>query len=808
MSPMMLRKIIQRMRTWARRLWHSLRALSPASNPLATSKPRQPDTIQSPMGGEATASANNSQDAHPLAEPPERRPGEVILGRPGTLAGGDNNLETPDNQDSSSNEASASSCDKSGEIPSSLPEDTSGTSDPPSEQPVEDHWSTPGGNADVGCTLCPNSSDLPFGPPKEAEPPEGNVPKANLDSTTFKEEGKKSEPKIPREIGSRRTGTTSISGSNPRRPPASRPELVCRRSSDSWQWEIILSAEDECQIAKVQHNGKSLGMENGEYRLSSFADSLTIVFRNGEQDEFTMFDGKPLIFKLRNNWTGDGRKVDGITKGHFVVIAPNEWERTCRAPVEPEGCTIKGYTAHYFFRDEGESGKDIIGFRESEVASIRAGFEMIGEHIFDNSEDSELFVGAIPNLEPSPNIEWVRIGEEEKKGWKGENFRSDERTLSEVLNGRQGRFFIRVYNTDAKLLDSGEFRYLRDLKEIRVNGEPYTEQTILLPPSTGHPPTKMRFIGVDGATVRLILPSDVTHAKVQGGDLIVEPHPSGNDISCALESEAGRVDIVLNLPRIWWRIKRDGSESGEWRDTPLTMTRQEFREHAYANATMRLWLPRRIKSVRVGFDDELEPVDRPVKGENDNPIPLADFVDYSQIDQRLNEDAWFNVECGSAVLALIQVSADPVPTIMSFTCEPETVGAGEQTTLRWKTRNAEADGVVIDPEIGAVESSGSLEVALFKTATYTLRLMASGMDDVTKAITVTVVSPLQPNEKPIARVRRVGGEWKQGKGFSCGELRAAGLTAADARRRSMPIDKRRRTTHRANVETMRRLINA
>ena len=75
------------------------------------------------------------------------------------------------------------------------------------------------------------------------------------------------------------------------------------------------------------------------------------------------------------------------------------------------------------------------------------------------------------------------------------------------MDDRQGRFFVRVYD-DARLLDSGEFRYLRNLKEIRVNGEPYTEHTILVPASTGHPPTKVRFIGFDGATVRPILPLD------------------------------------------------------------------------------------------------------------------------------------------------------------------------------------------------------------------------------------------------------------------------------------------------------------
>ena len=283
-----------------------------------------------------------------------------------------------------------------------------------------------------------------------------------------------------------------------------------------------------------------------------------------------------------------------------------------------------------------------------------------------------------------------------------------------------------------KLLDSGEFRYLRDLKEIRVNGERYTENTFLVPPSTGHPPTKVGFIGIGSITTQSILPCEVTCSNAQGDDLVVEPHPSRDRISCALESDTGCVDIVLNLPRIWWRMDRHGSESGEWHDTQLAVTRQEFREHAHANATMRLRFPQRIKSVRAGFDDELDRVYHRKNGENDSVIPLADFVDYSQIDRRLNEDASFNVECGGVKLALIQVSADPMPTIISFTREPATVAAGEQVTLRWATRNAESAGVAISPEIGPVALSGSLGVAPSKTTTYMLRLTASSKDDVTK----------------------------------------------------------------------------
>ena len=550
-------------------------------------------------------------------------------------------------------------------------------------------------------------------------------------------------------------------------------------------------------------------MENGQCRISSFKGNLSIVFEGNEPDELSLFNDQPLIFKLRNDWIGAGRKVSGITKGHFVVIAPNHWERMGHVPVEPEGCVDTGFRAHYFFRDGKESDEEVGGFRECADLLGTSRVELTGEHVHDDSESGELFVSAVPNLKSFTDLVWARVGEEREGGWKGENFKLAEQCLADVLHGRQGRFFIRVYGKDSKLLDSEEFRYSADLREIRVNGEPYSEDALLVPSPTGHPPTEVQFVGVDGGTVHPLLTGDGIHAVVQsGGILIVAPHPQGDDVFCALGSDTGRVDIVIKLPRIWWRIERDGSETGAWRDTPLAMTRQEFQEYTDAGVALRVRLPKRIRSAGVGFGADM---DRRYSSQHteDNTtcaIPLTDFIDYSQIDQRLNKDVSLNVECGGATLNLIRVSADPAPTIVSFMNEPTAVTAGEQATLRWETRNAETDGMVIDPDIGKVETSGSRMVAPLETTTYTLRLTVTGLDDVTKAVTVTVDSP--PDGKLIARVRNGHGGWRHGRGFSLGELEAASVTLIDEMRGMMPIDRRRRSTHKINIDTIRRLTDA
>ncbi len=655
-------------------------------------------------------------------------------------------------------------------------------------QPVEDHESTHSSSAS-------DSAD------------------SGEDSTANGVVSKDAHSKTPRRHGGmrgRQSQPSSLSGDSGNKGSfIPRPELVCKKPTGSCQWEVVLVANDECRIREVRHNGKSLEIVNGESRLASFAGSLSMVFEENEPYELSLFDDQPLIFKLRNNWTGDGRRISGITKGYFIVIAPQEWTRKGNAPIEPEGCTDTDFMVHYFFRDGTESAETIGDFEKCPAALTQSGFELKGKRVFDESEDGDLFVGDVPKLKVPKNIIWVRVGEEKQNGWKGENFKLAERTLTEVLNGRQGRFFIRVYGGEVKLLDSDEFRYFADLREIRVNNEPYSLDTLLIPSPTGHPPTEVRFVGADSALIRPILTADGTHATVRPeGTVIVAPHPDEHAVSCALESATGRVEIVLNLPRAWWRMERDASEFREWCDTPIVMTRQEFREQAYADGALQLRTPPRISSVKVGFDNELDRTYSPQNKGDDTNIPLTHFVDYTQVDQRLNEDALLSVECGGATMTLIRVSADPAPTIVSFTNEPTAVTAGEQATLRWETRNAETDGMVIDPDIGKVETSGSRMVAPLETTTYTLRLKASGLDDMTQAVTVIVFPSLPPRGKASARVKRAGGGWRPGKGFSRGEIHAAGLTNADAARRAIPIDKRRRSTHKVDIDMLRRLSDA
>ena len=531
-------------------------------------------------------------------------------------------------------------------------------------------------------------------PPADSEPHRRSTqPEAahSPPETPSAQETKKGAAKGPRAIGGRRhrqnQSPSSRSNDSAGRPDfapfAPWPELICREAAGSQQWEVLLSAA-KSDVAEVRHRTRPLASEDGEWRPPSLWGWLSVTLENGEQRHLSLFEhAKPLIFKLGNNWTGVGRKVGAVSSGHYIIITPNTWRRKGQSPVDPQGCVGGDFTAHYFLAHAAEQTEtELGGFEEYQVVLASACINLDGDRVFDGAERCPLFAGAVPKLCAADSVVWARVGEERDGGWKGENFRPHHRSLSEVLQRREGRFFLRVYDAAGKLLDSVEFRYCAALREINVNGEPYSPDTLLVPTASGHRPTTVRLLGADGATLAPTLPNATSHAIVRDGAIVVEPHPDVDDLNCVLESGAGRIDIVIKLPRIWWSTAGADGARDEWRDTPLVMTRQDFSERANADMAIRMRLPPNISTVKVGFDDEQDRT-------YDTVIPLQDFVDYTQIDQRLRRDALLIARCGNEALPLVRVSADPAPVSPRSSSNRRRPSRGNLRRYAGWTRNAE-----------------------------------------------------------------------------------------------------------------------
>jgi len=763
------------------------------------------------------ASPASPAASHSTSEPLPATPDDAVLG-PDQPQAGDTPREASSEHDEPSNERPEGgplddeprptvSSTASAEHPSDpvLPEHKPplSSSDTDDQLPLDSAEIEPD---ESPTTTPPTDDDEQYAPPETGEEPESGESDVEVEVSTGAADSRKPKRR-PRQLGGRRGRQAGNPRPERQYSPSFRPELVCRKIPASACWEIILTADEECQLAAAHLEGAPLDFTDGQCRIPSLNSRLTVSSQDGQEHVVPLFEGGPLIFKLRKNWAGEGRRTSGITSGHSIIIAPNTWQRTGHAPVEADGCADPAFRAHYFHRDATASDEGADGFREWNDSSVAAGIELTGRRIYDDSDEGELFVGDPPGLKSSPDIEWARVGEEATNGW-GKNFQPHRQSLPEALDGRQGRFFLRVYDSHVSMLDSVAFRHLPNLSQIHVNGAEYAQDTVLVPRSTGYPPTAIRFVGADGSMLSPVLPVEARQKALPLGGIEVPPCPDADRMTCSLGSDARGVNIVLDLPRIWWRLEDGRADPGAWRDTPLVMTREEFRRHAHSNATISL-LSKRQTSVRTGFDDELDQPYRRTIEDDRIAVPLVHFVDHAQIDRRLNDDACFNVEWAREIVPLIVISADPMPEIVSFTAEPATVVVGEETVLGWMTRNAGDARVAIDPDAGVVETDGTYTVRPAETITYTLTLTVFGANDISRTATVTVVSPpTTPYERSTPHVMSTGGGWRAGKGFSSSELQEAGLTVKEAADQSIPIDRRRRTSHRTNVEAIRSMLDA
>lgn len=551
--------------------------------------------------------------------------------------------------------------------------------------------------------------------------------------------------KKPREIGGRRTARGNADKSLEKKDHLriSKPELVCREIPGERKWGIFLSLPEEISdmfnLVEVRNNGNLLPVENGECSLSDFSGSVTITYSDGKypDSEIPLFDGKtPLIFKSKNNWKGGGRGIKALTKGYFIVFAP-EWKRKIKPSNSPERCVDPNMLAHFF--QVGSTGS-VDGFEECEVTLSDSGFSLQGICVVDDSEDGDLFVGEPPGLITAPEIVYGRVGEETQDGWKGDNFVAGEASLKKVMNAREGRFFVRVYNKDVNLIDSGNFRYCANLHEIRMNNKPYSSDMILVPSSQGHLPVTLQFVATNGTS---IVPEQIDNSFVTvkpDGTIKVEPSCPENDKTVwILSSDRGTVEVAINLPRVWWKLECVDNSS-EWLDKPLVLTREEFRTHAEENAKIQLCLPSGAENIFAGFNDDLAH-----KIRSDGELPLENFTYTPEIENPLGEEAELKIQYINEMITLVRVSPDTPPQLLESSTSP-------------------------------METSS--------TSTY-----FSGLSRDQSVV-------------PLAQVNRACGGIRSGKGFSSGELVRAGLTVADAKRMGVRIDHRRRSILEINVDAL------
>lgn len=96
----------------------------------------------------------------------------------------------------------------------------------------------------------------------------------------------------------------------------------------------------------------------------------------------------------------------------------------------------------------------------------------------------------------------------------------------------------------------------------------------------------------------------------------------------------------------------------------------------------------------------------------------------------------------------VTVTTDPPPTV-NISADPDTIQAGESSTLTWGS--TDADSCVIEPDIGAVDVNGSTFVSPTQTTTYTITATGPGGAATDQAMVTVTGSEPQPDNLFVAQ---------------------------------------------------------
>ena len=564
----------------------------------------------------------------------------------------------------------------------------------------------------------------------------------NNGKDTRKQENAGKTEKTPIQRGGARGRDQDTGTKPPKKRFKRKPEFICRKKGG--KWEMGIKVPEQCHIIDAKQDGMPLSPDGDEYRLANFKGRLSIKYRRDSEEPAEFPDAEcqpPFIFKTRAKWKGVGRKVRGISGRCYVVFAPKEWERKDNPPVASQQCADNNFLAHFFFVRKGAGG---YGFVQHDLPGAD-GFKLKGETVFDDSDKGDLFVRSPPELETK--AAHARAGSEGAGGWRGQNFIPGSGMLGSALGGREGWLYIRVYDDDVNLMDSGDFRYFSGLRQILVNGVVHAPGALMAPSAKGHDKSVIRFVGSGDKNIAA-RPKNGNQGAVAGDDgaVTIERVPEADMTHWVLEDGTKSVDVTIVLPRVWWRIAPSENGAGaKWRDTPEQMNRAAFREYAEKGMAVEIRLPFGIKGVRVGFDGKFEKQILAVTANDGCIIPLIDFMDYAAIEEE-SRPLSLDVQCKDSVFSVVRIAG------------------------------GEAPGKEKPPKEAKPEADSSVR-----------------KDDAPR---------LSVCASPRVKSRHSRSGWRCGKGFSPEELAAVDVAYSRARRMGVKIDARRRTAHPDNITAL------
>lgn len=441
-------------------------------------------------------------------------------------------------------------------------------------------------------------------------------------------------------------------GSEEKRSRTLKPELICWKKVSSWIIGIELPEELECQY--IFQDGVQLECDRAytnRYLLKKMDRKFEIISHEGEKDTWLInSDRDYLIFKLRDNWEGPGRLVRYSTAGYYVIVAPRDWKRDEKisgsASIIPESTQFEELKTHFFYLEKDGIVSIVFNTLDGiqvQVDSNSPRFKLIGQKISDVSDDKgPLFIEEPPLIQSLSiskgwdNIGLIVVGEEGAGGnrWR-ESFVpnssfQDQTNLVDLIGERSGWYFLRIYDRNNDLVESMDFRFLKSLQSLQIEGCPSC-----LPGPNGYENILIRFAHHPDCKVEL-MDMDKQHLlRVQHCNeqttVNLPPNAALDKTKWVLIDGGAEVDITITIGRVWWSLSTLEIMPSTWADKSIALSRKDF--SAVTNNALWVKLPhsRFTRKIGVGFNQTKKRFYEIRVGACEIAIPLRDFSDCEEI---------------------------------------------------------------------------------------------------------------------------------------------------------------------------------
>ncbi|MCI0539983.1 MAG: hypothetical protein L0Z50_32660 [Verrucomicrobiales bacterium] len=515
-------------------------------------------------------------------------------------------------------------------------------------------------------TVQPDALTITEAPVSEGEQPTPppiiipTKPDVRQEIPTHSRPTKIAKPEAARHIAPERRGggqmETEESGqpAEQRKRVRSGPQLrlICFRGNDRlWRLAVELpedfSAGGDIEVSQDGQPLERAGFNENRWPLRRLDGSVAAAEkRNGGQRwQLEIDSDECLLFKLlEDSETEEGRLVSALSRGEYLVIAPEDWPMPESSGIQlsrERNVSVDGHVGYRFIVRDGVLPKLEFGQRGSQRRTIQfrtACFTLAGERAdaMFSEYQSPLFLKSPPRVRATEAESWscvqkvvLGVAGKGRNRWKfgfKPNPTNNEVPLSEHLNGRKGGwYFVRLYDANEVLMDSLYFAFAKTLLGIRVSG------ASVLPAADGHGEARLEFEHDANATVE-ILGEHKAEALTCGTAFIVPARCEQVNWQIGWPGEPA-LKCTTRIEKIWWALVSEGQQppDSDWTDKPVTGKRADFFAASDKVLLVRLPCTNSMDRFFVGFTLDAARPYLAIAEQRNVPIRLRDFAASNQV---------------------------------------------------------------------------------------------------------------------------------------------------------------------------------